>query len=142
MLKRLLLTAMAAALVVSMSYANQSNGKTVIPVTKTTPTSGMQMYNSYCAPCHGVDGRGHGPAASALKVQPTDLTDLLKKNNGKFPDAHVVAVLQFGTEVRSHGSAEMPVWGPILGKMNRTNLQDKQLRISNLSRYLESIQTR
>ena len=34
----------------------------------------------------------------------------------------------------------MPVWGPILGNMNRTNLQDKQLRISNLSRYLESIQ--
>ncbi len=34
----------------------------------------------------------------------------------------------------------MPVWGPILGKMNQTNFQDKQLRISNLSRYLESIQ--
>ena len=32
----------------------------------------------------------------------------------------------------------MPVWGPILGKMNRSNFQDKQLRISNLARYLEN----
>ena len=98
------------------------------------------MYTSYCAPCHGVDGRGNGPAAAALKTQPTDLTGLQKNNHGKFPDAHIVAILQFGTELPAHGSAKMPVWGPILGKMNQTNAQDKQLRISNLSRYLESIQ--
>ena len=45
-------------------------------------------------------------------------------------------------EVPAHGSATMPVWGPILGNMNRTNIQDKQLRISNLTRYLETIQAR
>lgn len=32
--------------------------------------------------------------------------------------------------------------GPILGNMNRTNDQEKLLRISNLSRYLETIQAR
>ena len=37
----------------------------MIPVKKTTPTDGKQMYTSYCAPCHGVDGKGHGPAAAA-----------------------------------------------------------------------------
>jgi len=36
----------------------------------------------------------------------------------------------------------MPVWGPILGKMDKANSQQKQLRISNLSRYLESIQAK
>ena len=98
------------------------------------------MFTSYCAPCHGVDGRGHGPAATALVTTPTDLTVLSKNHHGIFPDTHIAAVLQFGSEVRAHGSAEMPVWGPILGKMDRMNLQAKQLRISNLSHYIESMQ--
>jgi len=142
MLKRLLVTATIAALAVGMSYADQSNGKVTIPVTKTSASSGMQMYTSYCAPCHGTDGRGQGPVASALKTPPPDLTLLTRTNRGKFPDAHVVAVLQNGTEIASHGTAEMPVWGPILGKMNQTNSQDRLLRISNLSRYLETLQVK
>jgi mono/diheme cytochrome c family protein len=142
MLKSLLVTAVAAVLAASLSFADQSPSKIVIPVNKTAPNDGKQMYTNYCAPCHGVDGKGTGPAASALKARPTDLTELQKNHNGKFPDAHVTAILQFGTEVPAHGSSTMPVWGPILGNMNRTNVQDKQLRISNLSRYLESIQAR
>jgi mono/diheme cytochrome c family protein len=98
------------------------------------------MYASYCATCHGMDGKGHGPAATAISPQPTDLTTLAKQNHGKYPDTHIVSVLQFGVE--GHGRATMPVWGPILGTMNRTNFRDKQLRISNLARYLETIQER
>lgn len=143
MRKRLLLTALVAVLTVGMGYADQSAKKTVIAVDKTNPTSGKQMYTSYCAPCHGVDGRGHGPAASALKTPPPDLTGVTKANHGKFPDTHILAVLQFGAEVpAAHGSAQMPVWGPILGKMNPNNLQEKELRMSNLTRYLEKIQVK
>jgi mono/diheme cytochrome c family protein len=142
MLKRLLLTAMAVAFAVSMGYADQSKAKVIIQVDKTNPTNGKQMYTNYCAPCHGVDGRGHGPAATALRTPPVDLTGVAKANHGKFPDTHIVSVLQFGAEVPAHGSADMPVWGPILGKMNHVNSQDKDLRISNLSRYLESIQVK
>jgi mono/diheme cytochrome c family protein len=98
------------------------------------------MYKNYCAPCHGEDGKGNGPVASSLKARPSDLTELAKNNNGKFPDTHIVAILQFGADVPSHGSATMPVWGPILGTMNKSNIQDKQLRISNLTRYLQTIQ--
>lgn len=139
MLKSISVTATAVLLAVSLGFADQ-NQKVVIPVNKTAPNDGKQMYANYCAPCHGMDGKGGGPAASALKTQPTDLTLLRKNNNGKFPETHVVAILQFGVEEPAHGSATMPVWGPILGNMNRTNLQDKQLRISNLTRYLETIQ--
>ncbi len=142
MLKRLLLTTFAAAVALGIGYADQAKTKIVIPVNKTAATDGKQMYTSYCAPCHGVDARGNGPVADSLKKQPTDLTVLSKQNHGKFPDTHVVAVMQFGTDVPAHGSAQMPVWGPILGKMSHTNPQDKLLRISNLSRYLESIQER
>jgi mono/diheme cytochrome c family protein len=141
MLKSISVTATAVLLAVSLGFADQ-NQKVVIPVNKTAPNDGKQMYANYCAPCHGMDGKGGGPAASALKTQPTDLTLLRKNNNGKFPETHVVAILQFGVEEPAHGSATMPVWGPILGNMNRTNYQDKQLRISNLTRYLESIQER
>ena len=142
MLKRILLIATAATLAVGMAYANQDNGKVTIPVTKTNPTSGKQMFTSYCAPCHGVDGKGRGPVAPALKVPPPDLTVLSRSNSGKYPDTHVVTVLQNGSEMPVHGTAQMPVWGPILGKMNVTNPQDKMLRISNLSRYLETLQVK
>lgn len=142
MLKLLLITATIAVLAVGMSYADQSNAKVTIPVNKTAATSGKQMYASYCAPCHGVDGRGQGPVAPALKTKPEDLTVLSRINHGKFPDAHVVSVLQNGVDIPSHGSPEMPVWGPILGKMNQANPQDRLLRVSNLSRYLESIQAK
>lgn len=140
-MKYLLLTIFAAAFAVNSGYAaDQSTTKVTIPVNRTSPTSGKQMFTSYCAPCHGVDGRGHGPAATALKTPPMDLTVLRKNNHGSFPDTHIVSVLQFGPEVQAHGSAEMPVWGPILSKMDRANLQAKQLRISNLSRYIQSMQ--
>ena len=45
-----------------------------VPVKAVSPASGKEMYMSYCAVCHGTDGKGGGPAASALKVPPTDLT--------------------------------------------------------------------
>jgi mono/diheme cytochrome c family protein len=132
---------MAATLAVSAGFASQSSGNVNIPVKHTSPASGKEMYVNYCAPCHGVDGRGSGPAASSLKVQPTDLTMLSKNNHGKYPDSHVMTVLQSGS-IASHGSAEMPVWGPILGNMNEQKPQDRILRISNLSHYLETLQAK
>jgi hypothetical protein len=71
-----------------------------------------------------------------------DLTVLSRNNHGRYPDTHIVSVLQSGVEIPSHGSAEMPVWGPILGKMNVANPQERLLRVSNLSRYLESLQVK
>ena len=142
MLKRLLFVAMVASIGLTMSYAEQSKSTVVIPVGKTNPTNGKQMYTSYCAPCHGVDGRGNGPVAGSLKAQPTDLAGLAKANHGKYPDSHVVSVVRFGTDVRAHGTAEMPVWGPILGTMSKVNPEERQLRTTNLSRYLETLQVK
>ena len=133
---------MAVTLALTMSYADQPKGKLVIPVQKTDPTNGKAMFTSYCAPCHGADARGNGPAAGALKTQPTDLTGLAKTHNGKYPDNHIVSVLRFGTDVRAHGSAEMPVWGQIFTRMTKLNTQEKDLRTANLSRYLETLQVK
>lgn len=142
MLKRLSLIAMVAGLVLAVGYADQTKNKIVIPIERTSPSDGKQMFNGYCAPCHGADGRGNGPAARALKTKPADLTMLARMNHGKYPDTHVISVLQFGTEIPAHGSTEMPVWGPILGRMNATNSQAKDLRLGNLSRYVEIIQVK
>jgi mono/diheme cytochrome c family protein len=140
MVKQLAVIAMIALFPAGMSCANQTTPKVTIPITKTMPTSGKQMYTSYCTPCHGQDGKGQGPVANALKSRPIDLTTLTRNNNGKFPAAHVTAVLQSGVNIPTHGSAAMPVWGPILGRMNFTNPQDKNLRIANLSNYLRTMQ--
>ena len=34
--------------------------------------AGKQLYNSRCAFCHGVEGKGDGPAGAALKPPPTN----------------------------------------------------------------------
>jgi hypothetical protein len=47
--------------------------------------AGKIEYETGCAPCHGVDGKGRGPVAAGLTAKPADLTVLAKKNNGVFP---------------------------------------------------------
>jgi cytochrome c len=133
------------ALLAGIGYANQSaSSKVVIPVSRTSATNGKQMYVNYCAPCHGVDGRGQGPVAAALKKQPANLALLSKNNGGKFPSTHIMSVLEFGAANSSHGTAEMPVWGPMLGKMDTTIAEPnvRVLRISNLSQYVQSLQAK
>ncbi len=36
--------------------------------------AGQQLYPGNCAACHGVEGRGDGPAAAALRIKPANLT--------------------------------------------------------------------
>lgn len=140
MLKLILCTAVAGTCFLAMGFADQPQGRKVIQINRTSPVNGKVMYQSYCAPCHGVDGRGNGPAAAAMKTQPTDLTQLSKENKGKFPETHVASVLQFGSSLPAHGSAEMPIWGQLFGKIVPASLQQTSLRISNLTYYLETIQ--
>ena len=139
MLQRCLWTVVSAVLATGMGKA-QSNASAPTALKQTSPTNGKQMYVNYCASCHGIDGKGDGPVAQSLKMPPADLTLLSKNNNGKFPDRHIFAVLQSGADIPSHGTPEMPVWGPILGELDKANPDMKKLRISNLIRYLKSIQ--
>jgi mono/diheme cytochrome c family protein len=141
MLKNLFFTGIAAAALVSAGYARQSNQKVVIPVSKTAANDGRSNFVSYCAPCHGTDGKGSGPVAAALKQQPVDLTLLTKNNAGKFPALHIESVLQGGSSIASHGTREMPVWGPVFATMDQGSTQEKTIRISNLVAFLRTIQS-
>lgn len=134
-----LIIAIAAA--ATLVCGAQSGPTIRINADKAPANSGKQMYNSYCASCHGLDGRGNGPVAAELKTRPTDLTRLAEKNQGKYPSVHVFEALQRGGSVPAHGTADMPVWGPIFDTMD-ANSRLRVLRISNLTEYLKSIQAK
>jgi len=144
-----------AILVLSLGIAARSQEQTPgtaqektikkVPIKPTAANSGEEMYGEYCAVCHGKAGKGDGPAASALKTPPADLSALAKGNNGKFPGDHVAAVLRFGAKTPAHGSQDMPVWGPLFSLLDgRTTANDAavQLRITNLTKYIESLQSK
>src|SRR5262245_38689220 len=82
---------------------------------------GRQLFMTYCASCHGPSAQGDGPAASALKVPPADLTAMARNNGGTFPTAKATRAIR-GPIVGSHGSLEMPVWGDAFRK--RDGLSD------------------
>jgi hypothetical protein len=77
-----------------------------------------------------------------LKVSPTNLPTLAAKNGGAFPGAHIAAVIQGGAMTPAHGSKEMPVWGPIFMTMGGHSAAQVQLRVRNLTNYLESMQVK
>ena len=75
------------------------------------PDIGKTEYQSGCAACHGVDGKGTGPVADALKTKPADLTMIAKKNNGVFPFDRIYGIIDGREEVKSHSARDMPIWG-------------------------------
>src|SRR5664279_3279787 len=95
----------------------QTTVKTVRPAA-TSSLDGKSLYMEYCAVCHGKDAKGGGPAADALKQHPTDLTQINRKNNGKFPDTKILAILKGEQKVVAHGNKEMPTWGRTFSDMN------------------------
>lgn len=138
----LFLPVFAAALLVATLGWSQEKTIKKTPIQQSNSTSGKQMFADYCAPCHGVSGKGDGPAAAALKTPPADLTQLAKKNNGKFPMDHVMNDLRQGSSLSSHGSSDMPVWGPLFKSLDTTNPVMVDQRIHNLSVYIESLQAK
>jgi len=127
-------------LVLSCAAFVQAQEVKHVPAPYTNPGSGQEMYRAYCASCHGVDGKGNGPAASALKARPTDLTRLAVLNKRVFPEPRVYHAIEGEPALSSHGSKDMPVWGPVFSSLSsQTNLEVK-LRISNLVKYVETMQ--
>jgi mono/diheme cytochrome c family protein len=104
--------------------------------------AGKQIFVRYCASCHGVDAKGNGPAAIAMKTPPPDLTELAKRNDGKYPAGYVGALLKFGKSLASHGSEDMPVWGSRFKIMDPTRDPTGQKHVDCLVVYLESLQVK
>ena len=102
--------------------------------------SGDAMFKAYCAACHGVAGKGDGPAANALTKRPADLTQLARKNNGKFPQLEVMHFITGDDVVAAHGSRDMPVWGQLFRSLEPRYNEIPNLRAKNLADYIKSLQ--
>jgi hypothetical protein len=72
--------------------------------------NGQAVYVEACASCHGVGGKGDGPASVALRRRPADLTRLAEQNGGTFPRQHVLDVVTGDERIDAHGDREMPIW--------------------------------
>lgn len=107
---------------------------------------GGDLYAGLCSSCHGEGAKGDGPASTALKKEVPDLTILSANNDGKFPFDDVENVIIGKSRIKSHGTVDMPVWGPAFEgvrpqwKMYRRQSMAKQ-RIHNLTEYISTIQT-
>lgn len=98
---------------------------------------GKELFRAYCASCHGLDGKGGGPVAAALKSPIPDLTNLTKRKGGKFPGADLEKlILGEAVPAAAHGSREMPVWGPVFRRVEN----DQDLGLVRVRRVVEFIQ--
>jgi mono/diheme cytochrome c family protein len=105
---------------------------------------GDVVFNNLCAACHGVNGKGDGPAATALEKGVPDLTVLAASNRGAFPIKHVEKVIAGKYRVVAHETIEMPVWGEqfyyIRGGSSLLRESYVKERIHALSGHIERLQ--
>jgi len=104
---------------------------------------GRAYYLRYCGSCHGVEGKGDGTVSRSLKVKPTDLTQLQKKNKGVFPLEKVMASIEGKTRISAHGESKMPVWGEIFEKEasgQKDSVGASSAKVKSIADYLSTIQ--
>jgi mono/diheme cytochrome c family protein len=136
-----ILIASTAVLALSAVCFGQEPAKKInkVPIEYTNPGSGADMFHSYCAACHGPEGKGNGPAASALTKTPADLTLLSKKNGGKFPALAVQNTIKGDASPAAHGTRDMPMWGDVFRSVSAGS-GVVEIRVRNLRDYIESLQ--
>ena len=111
---------------------------------------GKNEYDTHCAECHGLSGKGDGPYVQLLRsgVVLPNLTELSKKNNGVFPVKHIVETIDGRVPVRAHGPADMPIWGQVY-KIQSHNLNPNynpeafaRVKILFLTEYIYRLQAK
>ena len=136
-------TLLAPLVLMLLPVLASAQGTTAKQDSSSSIARGKEMFTSYCASCHGVSGKGNGPAAKALKTPPPDLTKLAARNGGQFPEMKVLGAIKAGPGVPAHGSAEMPVWGPAFVEVTQASSEaEVQLRIYNLMEYVQTLQAK
>jgi mono/diheme cytochrome c family protein len=144
-MRNTLLAVLCVILIASFSFAQSPAADAKIKTgtaAQTSPASGAEMFKAYCASCHGEDAKGAGPAASALNKPLPDLTTIGKRNGGKFPFDRVMQIIRDNGKIPAHGSAEMPVWGPVFLAVSHNQASTVLQRESNIAHYIESLQAK
>ena len=104
---------------------------------------GYRYFVRYCSACHGAEGRGDGPTASALQPPPADLTRIAQRRGGHFPVTEITAYIDGRIGVPAHGRRDMPVWGERFGEIVGHDVLGEAVIRSHLElliAYLQAIQ--
>jgi mono/diheme cytochrome c family protein len=112
--------------------------------------AGKADFMTYCATCHGRDGKGNGPVAKHLVTTPADLTMLNRNNGGAFPELNMHQIIDGRQDVMGHGTRDMPIWGnwfKFVARAVDPAINDEEvsevivaLRIQGLLEYIKTIQ--
>lgn len=133
-MRRFLVGTFGAAMVLAWSHAHAQGFATY---------SGAELFQRFCAACHGEQGRGDGPVAGTLSVLVPDLTRLAQRNNGRYPAARIRDIIDGRSIVIAHGTRYMPVWGYEFWVEEGADVvaeDEARIIIDRLVDYLESIQ--
>ena len=131
------LSAAVVALAASTAFAQQTAEAVV------SGNDGSALYKTYCAVCHGKEGKGDGPLAANLRVRPPDLTGLAKRADGKFDAEKVHRIVDGRDPVKGHGGPDMPVWGDAFKRSADGFSEEKvKQRIGAVVSHLQDIQAK
>lgn len=78
--------------------------------------TGEELFQAYCASCHGPEGQGDGPAAEALDPKPATLADSMMMN--ELSDGYLFWRVSLGGQMEPFNSA-MPAWEAALSEEQR-----------------------
>ena len=79
---------------------------------------GRALYQQYCSACHGLQGKGDGPAAATMQPKPRNHTDGTYMNT--LSDDHLVQVITAG----GPAVQKSPLMPPWKGTLTPAQVQD------------------
>ncbi len=112
-------TALTSGALTLGAFATGAFAQTQAPAQPRSPAQslrpidlGKAEFESRCASCHGMNGKGNGPVAELLRKSPPDLTQLAKQSGGVLPMSRLYDSIT-GDGIAAHGTRDMPVWGSV-----------------------------
>lgn len=123
----------AAAVLLGVGlFVDAVNGTTAaalnVPVNADRASSGRQVYDQYCAACHGPQGYGDGPGGASLPVKPFDLTTHVLLHDEQYLHATIL-----------NGRGYMPAFG---SKLSQDQILDVIAYTRLLARQAQQNNTR
>jgi mono/diheme cytochrome c family protein len=104
-------------------------------------SSGAQLFQRFCASCHGRSGEGNGPVAPFFKLAPPDLTLISRRSGGKFPAERTRRIIEGRDSLPPHGPREMPVWGMEFAMTAEHEASARAVADANIARLVEYLRT-